>query len=150
MFSIYILTSVDHVTITLTFPWGVGLGVGLGLGSGVGLGMEALLQAAEEDTREDPLSDDPDDSDFDEDMAQLMRQVHAAFKSEVSGADLRADASKLKDMLAGLQAAVPVQGNTPLDQWSWAKSRFSQYYPRCIGRISSIPVQEMHTRKMQV
>jgi hypothetical protein len=30
MFSIYILTSVDHVTITLTLPRGVGLGLGLG------------------------------------------------------------------------------------------------------------------------
>ena len=57
--------------------------------------MEALLQAAEEDTREDPLFDDPDDLDYDEDMAQLMREVYSAFKSEVSGADLRADASKL-------------------------------------------------------
>ena len=44
--------------------------------------------------------------------AQLMRQVNSAFKSEVSGADLRAGASKLKDMLAGLQSAA--QGNTPL------------------------------------
>ena len=74
--------------------------------------MEALLQAAEEDTREDPLFDDPDDLDFDEDMAQLMREVYSAFKSEVSGANLRADASKLKDMLADLQSAA--QGNMPL------------------------------------
>ena len=73
--------------------------------------MEALLQVAEEVTQEDPVFDDPDDLDFDEDMAQLMREVYADFKSEVSGADSRADASKLKDVLAGLQAAV--QGNTP-------------------------------------
>ena len=30
MFSIYILTPVDHVTITLSLPRGVGLGLGLG------------------------------------------------------------------------------------------------------------------------
>ena len=30
MFSVYILTSVDHVTVTLTLPRGVGLGLGLG------------------------------------------------------------------------------------------------------------------------
>ena len=70
------------------------------------------MQPTEEDAREDPLFDDPDDLDYDEDMARLMREVYSAFKSEVSGADLRADASKLKDMLAGLQAEA--QGNTPL------------------------------------
>ena len=77
--------------------------------------MEVLLQAAEEDTREGPLFDDPDDLDvYDRDMAQLMRQVYSAFRSEVSGVDLRADASKLKDpdTLAGLQFAA--RGNTPL------------------------------------
>ena len=70
------------------------------------------MQPTEEDAREDPLFDDPDDLDYDEDMARLMREVYSAFKSEVSGADLRADANKLKDILADLQAAA--QGNTPL------------------------------------
>ena len=50
--------------------------------------------------------------DAESDMAQLMRGVYADFKSEVSGADSRADASKPKAMLAGLQAVA--QGNTPL------------------------------------
>ena len=45
MFSIYILTSVDHVTITLTLPRGVGLGLGLGLGTlPVLLSSEQVLQ----------------------------------------------------------------------------------------------------------
>ena len=35
MFSIYILTSVDQVTITLTLPRRVGLGLGLGTQSSV-------------------------------------------------------------------------------------------------------------------
>ena len=54
--------------------------------------MEALLQAASEDTREAPLSDNPGYLDYDGDMAQLMRGVYSAFKSEVSGAGSRADA----------------------------------------------------------
>ena len=76
--------------------------------------MDALLQAASEDTREDPVFGGPGDLDFDGDMAQLTREVYPAFKSEVSGADMimRASASKLKDVLANLQAAA--QGNTPL------------------------------------
>ena len=61
-----------------------------------------MLQAAEEGTRQDPVFDGPGNLDFDGHMAQFMREVYSAFKSEASGADLRADASKLDSMLADL------------------------------------------------
>ena len=76
--------------------------------------MEALLEAARRDTREGPdfLSDIGDFA-ADEDMAALMRDVHVAFQSEVSGAECKAvDAGKLMDSMSKLNAEA--QGNTPV------------------------------------
>ena len=69
--------------------------------------MEALLEAARMDTRgrEDPGPDflsGIDDFAVDENMAKLMREVYVAFPSEVSGAECKADAGKLMDLILNL------------------------------------------------
>ena len=65
------------------------------------------------DTREDPdFLSGIDDFAVDEDMAKLMREVYVAFQSEVSGAECKADAGKLMDLMSKLNAEA--QGNTPV------------------------------------
>jgi len=66
------------------------------------------------DTREDPdFLSGIDDFAVDEDMAKLMREVYVAFQSEVSGAECKADAGKLMDLMSKLNAEA--QGNTPVE-----------------------------------
>ena len=66
------------------------------------------------DTREDPdFLSGIDDFAVDEDMAKLMRDVYLVFQSEVSGAECKADAAKLMDLMSKLNAEA--QGNTPVE-----------------------------------
>ena len=53
-----------------------------------------------------------DDFAADEDMAELMREVYVAFQSEVSGAESKAGAGKLMDLMSKLNTEA--QGNTPV------------------------------------
>ena len=53
-----------------------------------------------------------DDFAIDEDMAKLMRGVYVVFQSEVGGAECKAGAGKLMDLMSKLDAEA--QGNTPV------------------------------------
>ena len=65
------------------------------------------------DTQEGPgFLSGIDDFAVDGDMSKLMREVYVAFQSEVSGAECKADAGKLMDLMSKLHAEA--QGNTPV------------------------------------